>query len=171
MTKRDKPNDRKPVDATRVGTSPPGSPLRLGSFRPPPNEDELTLVALIGRVARCPHPRAAHSPAVVLEPNGSRMRFCWCGACGAMRLPDEDGIEWIRTGLAEVLGQGGHVALLEERLTSVAHKMAELAAAVRSLDGHPLDDELSSCVHEIQRTSVELERAARAALQGMREAH
>ena len=164
MTRKRDSGDPKPSSARTVDAVPTGSQLRAASSRPPPNDIGLTLVALVGHLARCEHPRESLSPAVVMETDGSRVPICWCGTCGAMRLPDADGSEWIRTGLAQVLGRGGHLALLEKNVTSIAYKVSELSAAVRSLDLRQQDEGLSSRVDEIQRGLVELERAVNATL-------
>ena len=89
----------KPAAPTTSEPAPSGLRSRLASAPPPAFEVPATQADLVRALASCPHPHDCRSPAVVLEPDGSRLVIAWCGACGAVQMPGDDNGVWIKPGL------------------------------------------------------------------------
>jgi hypothetical protein len=168
MTDPEDPHDSRREPAV---TNPRPSGLRLlpVSSRPP-SGTEWTLGQAIDVLTTCQHPEYGLSSAVVVEPDGSRIRISWCGACGAICLLEDAGAQWIPPGLARFLGEEKRLSALAQDVQGLADALAELTKAAKSLAGRVTDRphspcaELSPSIQELEYASIEIERGARAVL-------
>jgi hypothetical protein len=168
MTDPEDPHDsRRDVDVT--DPRPSGLRLLRMSSRPPSGA-EWTLGQSLAVLTTCQHPEYGLSSAIVVEPDGSRIPISWCGACGSIALLEDAEVQWIRPGLALLLGEEKRLSALARDVEGLADAIAELTKAAKSLGSQVTDQpqspcaELSSSVQQLEYASIEIERGARAVL-------
>ncbi|HEV3191153.1 MAG TPA: hypothetical protein VGY54_11680 [Polyangiaceae bacterium] len=168
MTDPEDPHDSRRDPA--IGNARPSGLRLLRVSSRPPSSAEWTLGQSIDALTTCQHPEYGLSSAVVVEPDGSRIPIRWCGACGSIALSEGGEAQWIRPGLALLLGEEKRLSALARDVEGLADAMAELTKAAKSLGSQVTDQpqspcaELSSSVQQIEYASIEIERGARAVL-------
>jgi trypsin len=164
------PNDTGGGKGSDTDPVPSGTHQRFRSSRPRAVAEEPTLTNLLHVVAHCDHPKESHSPAVVLEPDGSRKWIRWCGACGAMDVVGEGIGDWIRPGAAQILGGADLLTRLANGIAARVERLTALSKAVDAVRTRLSDGvgsqyaELLANLDELESACEELARFARTAL-------
>lgn len=149
----------------RIDTDPaPSEPVCFPPSRPPSpaSDGEHTVATLVRAFARCVHPSEAQSPAVILEPSGTTAEIRWCGACGAIDLNSRGFGDWIRPGVAQVLGDGDHLAAFAGQLRVRVDRLAAIAKSAHAFlsrlanAGKPERHEASTMMREFVEATEEL---------------
>ncbi len=166
------PNDSRPSLGALLTTPPESGERSLFVSSAPPPPAKYSLGQLIAALVDCGHPDPALSRAVVVEPDGSRISIQWCGACGAMGLPEESSSDWIRPGLLLALREDERLAVAVRDLELVRQGLAGLTKAAQ-LVGRRLADhadcssaaDVAAAAHELEYGSAEIDLAVRAVLE------
>src|SRR5258708_3465728 len=143
-----------PVGHENVDTDPvPSGPRpRFVSSQPPAVLDERTIVGLVRAFAYCDHPKRGRSPAVVIDSDGSRKEFYWCGACGGVRLPNDGDPrnDWLRPRVAQLLRDDGRLAGVARGVGARLEKLSELVKTAHAMYAHssaPVDSRRELLAH------------------------
>lgn len=142
-------------------SAPPPSSTRFKSWRPLAIAGEPSLAVILLAIARCEHPEECSTPALIVEPDGTRMMIYWCGSCGALCIPSRHASNWIVPGSVMAMSAEPRLEELSKDALSLASRVSGARQMASFLRAAVSDASVESMGAEILARITRVDEACR----------